>query len=173
MTNFVIFRLLAEVFLESLSKLLSSSAKDCFDRRKVLSKREVFFWKNFGVGAEKFLIFAQKLPARLPNVWSINPEEHFEENNDEKKKQFLDPFQTLSEIRWHIRPKNFWLPSLNSKLHIQEIKFYQISCCSMTHFVTFRLLAEIFPESWSKLLSLSAEDRFEKKKFFRTKKCFF
>ena len=29
----------------SLSKLLSSSAKDCFDRRKVFSDREEFFWR--------------------------------------------------------------------------------------------------------------------------------
>ena len=41
-------------------------------------------------------------------------------------------------------PKNFWLLSLNRKLHIQGIKFYRIFWCSVTHFFNFRLLAEIF-----------------------------
>ena len=43
----------------------------------------------------------------------------------------------------------------------------------MPHFVRFRLLAEIFPEGLSKLLSLSAEDRFEKKKVLSNKEVFF
>ena len=41
--HFVSFRLLAEIFLDSFLKLLSSSAEDRFDRREVLSDKEVFF----------------------------------------------------------------------------------------------------------------------------------
>ena len=40
------FQTFSRGFLESLSKLLSSSAKNCFDRRKVLSNKEVFFYRK-------------------------------------------------------------------------------------------------------------------------------
>ena len=105
MTRFVSFRLLAEVFSEILSKLLSSSVEDRFDRREVLSDKEVFFYWISDLEQKSFGFSPKKL-SRMPNFCSISPEEQFEENNVVKK-NFFCLFQTLIKKRWEVAQRSF------------------------------------------------------------------
>ena len=69
-------------------------------------------------------------------------------------------------------PKNFWLSSLNWKWHIQGIKFYHISWCSITHFVSFRLLAGVFWRVYRNCFLRALRIVLTEEKFSRTKKSF-
>ena len=79
----------------------------------------------------------------MPKFWSLRPNEHFEEINVVQNRiSFV--FSKFWAINAGTLPKNFWMRSLNWQSYIQGIKFYHISWCSMTHFVSSRLLAEVF-----------------------------
>ena len=107
----------------------------------------------------------------MPKFWRISPREHFQENNvDQKKGSFV--FFKFWAINAGMLLKNFWLPSLNWKLHIQGIKFYHISWCSMTHFVSFRLLAGIFRRVYRNCFLRALRIVLTEEKLFRAKKCF-
>ena len=64
--------------------------------------------------------------------------------NNVRKEKLSIVFFRLSAKNTGTLLKNFWLRSLNWKLHFQGIKFYHIFWCSVTHFFNFRLSAEIF-----------------------------
>ena len=141
-THFVNFRLLAGVFwrvyrncfLRALRIVLT---EENFSRTKKCS------FKEFRILSKKSSHFRQTKSAGMPNFCSISPKEHFEGNNAEKKNFFHIYFRNWLKNAGKL-PREIWLRSLNWKLHIQGIKFYLISSCSMTRFVSFRLLAEIF-----------------------------
>ena len=85
--------------------------------------------------------------------------------------KFLSFFQILSVKCWDVAEK--FLDAL-SKLKITDPRDEILS-----HFLMFDdpfcqlpSFSRAFSESLSKLLSSSLEDRFESKRFFRTKKCF-
>ena len=68
--------------------------------------------------------------------------------------------------------KYFGCVSLNWKLHIQGITFYHIFWCSMTQFVRFRLLAEIFWRVYWNCFLQALRIVLTEEMFFRTKQCF-
>ena len=107
----------------------------------------------------------------MPNFCSISLKERFEKNTMLEGRIF--PLSSSDSQRKTLGscPKNFWLLSLNRKLHIQGIKFYRIFWCSVTHFFNFRLLAEIFRRVYRNCF-LRALRIVLKQKIFRTKKCF-
>ena len=140
MSHFVSFRLLAEIFWKVY--------RNCFlQALRIVLTEEMFFRtkkcfsKNFGVRAKKILDLRQK-KATQPNFCSSSPVEHLEENNVVKRNSFLS-FSDSERKTLGSCPKNFWLRSLNCILKIQKVIFRHISWCSMTHFVSFRLLAKI------------------------------
>ena len=160
-------------FLESLSKLLSSSAEDSFERRKILSNKEVFFKKIRNQSKKKFWIFGKKA-ARQPNFCSGSPEEHFEGNNVVQKK-VLSSFSLFERQTLGRCPKNFWLRSLNCILKIQEVIFHHISWCSIVRWPILsvsdflqRFFGEfnetVFFERWGSF--------WEKKSFFEKRSVF-
>ena len=107
----------------------------------------------------------------MPNLWSIRPNEHFEENNVVQNKISFVFFKVWA-INAGTLPKNIWMRSLNWKLQIQGIKFYHISWWSMTHFVNFRLLAELFRRVYRNCslralrIVLKAKGSFERRNVF-------
>ena len=107
----------------------------------------------------------------MPNLWSIRPNEHFEENNVVQNKISFVFFKVWA-INAGTLPKNIWMRSLNWKLQIQGIKFYHISSWSMTRFVSFRLLADILWRVYRNCFLRAIRIVLTEEKFFRTKKCF-
>ena len=107
----------------------------------------------------------------MPNFCSISPKEHFEENNVVQNKISFVFFKVWA-INAGTLPEIFWMRSLNWKLHIQGIKFYHIFWCSMTHFLRFRLLAEIFWRVYRNCFLQALRIVLTEENFFRTKKCF-
>ena len=89
------------------------------------------------------------------------------------KNHFSYLFQTLSEKRWDVGQENFWLRSQNWKLQIQRTNFYLIPWYSMTHFVRFRILAEIFWRVYWNCFLRALRIVLTEEKFSRIKKCFF
>ena len=79
----------------------------------------------------------------MQKFWSISPKEHFEENNVVQKKSAFVVSNFWAKDAGTL-PKNFWLRSLNCILKVQGIIFHHIPWCSMTHFVNFRPLVELF-----------------------------
>ena len=73
--------------LESLSKLLPSSAEDRFEKKIFRTKKR--FLKNFGFRAKKSLDFRHTKSAGMTKLRSISSKEHFEENNVVQKKVIL------------------------------------------------------------------------------------
>ena len=100
-------------------------------------------YNEFRSWVENFQVSGKKNSAGMPKFHSISPAEHFEETMLWRRNILLtlSDFKRKTLVRW---TKNFWLRSLNWKLHIQGIKFYLNSSFSMTRFVSFRILAEIF-----------------------------
>ena len=144
MTHFVSFRLLAGIFRRVYRNCFLRALRIVLTEEKLFRSKKCFKWVS-ELERKRFRFSAKKL-ARIPNFCSISPEEHFfKKNNDRKKKHSLVFFR-LWAINAGTLLKNLWLRSLNWKIHIQGIKFYHISWCSMTHFVSFRVLAGIFGE---------------------------
>ena len=86
------------------------------------------------------------------------------------RKKFFGLFQILSDKRWDVAQK---LSTAFSKLKITYPRDYMLSHFLMfdDHFVSFRLLAQIFwTDSWNCLLR-SLRIVLTKETFFRTKKC--
>ena len=96
-------------FLESLLKLLSSSAKDRFDRRKVLSNKEEFFQrvlpKSFGFWAKKNYISGKQNQQECQTSVQLAQKNNLRKTML-KRKTFLYLFQTLIEKHWEVAQKN-------------------------------------------------------------------
>ena len=95
-------------FLESLSKLLSSSAKDRFERRKVLSNKEEFFQsfsKEFRILSKKNYISGKQNQQECQTSVQLAQKNNLRKTML-KRKTFLYLFQTLIEKRWEVAQKN-------------------------------------------------------------------
>ena len=158
-------------FLDSLLKLLSSSAEDSFDKRNVLSNKEVFF-NDFSELQRKVGDFWQKKRQQCQTSVLLAQRNILKKNNVRKEKLFFVFFRLWAKNAGKFHKKilaAFW----NWKLHIQGIKFYQNFWCSMTHFVSFRLLVEIFWKVYQNGFLWALRIVLKKYFFFRTKKCSF
>ena len=108
----------------------------------------------------------------MTKLWSISPEEHFDENNVVQNKNSLVFFKFWGKKRSDIA--EIILASLN-KLHVKSPRN-----CFSSHFLMFDYPFCQFPtfsrgflESLSKLLSSSAKDRFDRRKVLSNKEEFF
>ena len=141
MTHFVGFRLLAEVswrvywncFLQGLRIVLT---EEKFFRTKKCS------FKDFRFSSQKSLDFRQTKLAGIQKFWSISPRKILRKTMLLRRK-ILSSFSIFARKTLTL-PKKVWLRSPNSILKVQGIVFRHISWCSITHFVSYRLLAEIF-----------------------------
>ena len=111
-------------------------------KEKNLSNKEVFCWR-FSDLEQQILKFRQTKSAGMPKFWSISSKEHFEVNNVVQKKSSFVFFKFWA-INAGTLPEKNWLPSPECILKVQGIIFHHISWCSMTYFVSFPLLLEIF-----------------------------
>ena len=92
-------------FLESLSKLLSSSAKDRFDRRKVLSNKEEFFQRVSDFEQKKNYISVKQNQQECQTSVQLAQKNNLRKTML-KRKTFLYLYQTLIEKRWEVAQKN-------------------------------------------------------------------
>ena len=113
-----------------------------FRKKKNLSNKEVFCWRILDL-EQQILKFRQTKPAGMPKFWSISSKEHFEVNNVVQKKSSFVFFKFWATNAGTL-PEKKWLPSPKCILKVQGIIFLHISWCSMTYFVSFPLLLEIF-----------------------------
>ena len=162
MTHFVSFRVLAEV--------LWKVYRNCFLRalRIVLTEDEFFRIKNcfieeFRIQSKKSWDFRQTKSAGMPKIWSISPKEHFEKNNVVQNKNPLVFFRFWA-INIGTLPQKIWLRFLNCKLKVKKIHFSSHFLMFGDAFCQFPTFSKDFLEGLSKWLSLSAEDRFDRKK---------
>ena len=169
-THFVSFRLLAGVFWRVYRNCFLRALSIAL-REEKFSRAKKCFFKEFRILSKKSIHFRQTKSTGMPNFCSISPNEQFEEDNAEKKNIFYIYFRHWLKNAGKL-PRKIWLHSLNWNLHIQGIKFYLISSCSMTRFVSFRLLAEIFWRVYRNCFLRALRVVLTKETFFRTKKCF-
>ena len=142
MTYFVSFRHLAEIFWRVYRNGFLWALRIVLKGKKLFEQRSVLL-VSFGFGAKQSLEIRQTKSAGMPNFLSISPKEHFEENNFvQNKNSFV--FYKFWAISAGTLPKKIWLRSPKCISKVQGNFFHHISWYSMTYFVSFRLLAEIF-----------------------------
>ena len=142
MTYFVSFRHLAEIFWRVYRNGFLWALRIVLKGKKLFEQRSVLL-VSFGFRAKQSLEIRQTKSAGMPNFLSISPKEHFEENNVVQNKNSFVFFKFWA-ISAGTLPKKFWLRSPKCISKVQGIFFHHISWYSMTYFVSFRLLAEIF-----------------------------
>ena len=158
---FIYFGLLAKTFRSVCRNCLLWALRIVLKDKGFFSKK--FFSMFFGFGSNISEIFIEKFLVAWPNCRWKRPGEHFENNVFFWKKNIL--FQTLRQKRSEMA-KIFRLRSLNCIIREQKnilsnffLRFGDLFC----HFRTF---SKNNSDRLSKLLSRSAEVRFERKRIF-------
>ena len=131
-------------------------------KEKNISNNKVFLYWILDLERKK-LDFWQKKSAGLPKIWSFSPKEHFEKNNVVQNKNPLVFFRFWA-INIGTLPQKIWLRFLNCKLKVKKIHFSSHFLMFGDAFCQFPTFSKDFLEGLSKWLSLSAEDRFDRKK---------
>ena len=155
--------------MESLSKLLSSSAEDCFDRGEVLSNKEVFF-NDFPCWSENVLVLRQKNRQQCQTSDLLAQRNIFFKKNNVRKKKHSLVFFRLWAINAGKLPKK--LLAAFSKLKItypgdQILSNFLMFDDSFCKFPTF--LAEIFWKvcrnsfPWGQKIVLKEKKTFEQR----------